>query len=50
MIPITDKVQNQGEGITVQPKRRRSVNAKGERLRRRLSKIFHRESRERGFF
>jgi hypothetical protein len=50
MIPITDKVQNQGEGKTVHPRRNRRVNAKGERLRRRLSKIFQRESREREFF
>ena len=50
MIPITDKVQNQGGGKTVQPSSNSSVNAAGTRLRRRLSKIFHRDSTESGFF
>ena len=50
MIPSTDKVQNQADGNTVQPSSNRSVKAAGTRLRRRLSKIFHRESIESGFF
>ncbi len=50
MIPITAKVQNQGGDKTVQPSSNSSVNAEGTRLRRRLSKIFHRDSPESGFF
>ena len=50
MIPITVKYQNQVGDNTVQPARNKSVNAVGTRLRRRLSKSFHRDSAERGFF
>ncbi len=50
MIPITAKVQNQADDKTVQPSSNRSVNAAGTRLRRRLSKIFQRDSPESGFF
>ena len=50
MIPITDKVHNQNGDKTVQPSSNSSVNADGTRLRRRLSKIFHRDSPESGFF
>ena len=34
-----------GPGSTVQPTARNAINAAGARLRRRLSKIFHRPSR-----
>ncbi len=44
MIPSTDRVQNQADGKTVQPESKRSVNAAGTRLRRRLSNIFHWDS------
>jgi hypothetical protein len=50
MMPITDRVQNQADDKTVQPSSNSSVNAAGTRLRRRLSKIFHRDSSESGFF
>ena len=50
MIPITDKVQNHADGKTVQPSSNSSVNAADTRLRRRLSKIFHRDSPDNGFF
>ena len=50
MIPITARVQNQGGDRTVQPSSNSRVNAAGTRLRRRLSKIFHRDSPESGFF
>ncbi len=50
MIPSTDRVQNQADGKTVQPSSKRSVNAAGARLRRRLSNIFHWDSSESGFF
>ncbi len=50
MIPITDKVHNQNGDKTVQPSSNRRVNADGTRLRRRLSKSFHRDSPESGFF
>ena len=39
-----------GGDKTVQPSSNSSVNAEGTRLRRRLSKIFHRDSPESGFF
>ena len=45
----TASVHNQGCGSTVHPSRRRSVSAAGTRLRRRLSKSFHRESTDSGF-
>ena len=50
MMAITDKVQNQADGRTVQPRSNRSVKAADTRLRRKLSKIFHRDSPESGFF
>ena len=50
MMPITARVQNQAEGNTVQPRSKSSVKAGAVRLRRRLSKIFHLESEESGFF
>jgi hypothetical protein len=50
MIPITHKVQNQADDKTVQPRSNRIVNAADTRLRRKLSKIFHRERPESGFF
>ena len=50
MVPITAKVQNQAGDKTVQPSSNSRVNAGGTRLRRRLSKIFHRDSPESGFF
>ena len=50
MMPITDRVQNQADDSTVQPSSSRSVNAADVRLRRRLSKIFQRDSIESGFF
>src|SRR5690242_13340116 len=42
MIAIADKVQGQIGGNTAHPSNRRIVNAAGTRLRRRLSRIFHR--------
>ena len=50
MIPITAKVHNQNGDKTVQPSSSIRVNADGTRLRRRLSKSFHRDSPESGFF
>ena len=51
MTPITARVQNQNGDKTVQPSSRSStVNAEGTRLRRRLSKSFHRDSPESGLF
>ena len=50
MMPITARVQNQADGNTVQPSSSRSVSAAAVRLRRRLSKIFQRDSSESGFF
>ena len=50
MMPITDKVQNQADGSTVQPSSNSNVKAADTRLRRRLSKIFHCDSTESGFF
>ena len=50
MIASTDRVQNQAADKTVQPSSKRSVNAAGTRLRRRLSNIFHCDSHESGFF
>ena len=50
MVPITARVHNQGGDKTVQPRSNSRVNAAGTRLRRRLSKIFHRDSPESGFF
>ena len=50
MIPITVKDQNQVGDNTVQPNSNKSVKAAGTRLRRRLSKSFHCDSTERGFF
>ena len=47
MIPITARLQNQGDDRIVQPSNNRSVNAEGTRLRRRLSKSFHWDSSER---
>ena len=48
-MPITAKVQNQGVANTVQPSTNSSVSAAGTRLRRKLSKIFQRDSAESGF-
>ncbi len=45
MIPMTDRVQNHTGAKTVQPSSNSTVNAEGMRLRRRLSKIFHRQAR-----
>jgi hypothetical protein len=50
MMLITAKVQNQADDKTVQPRSNRSVKAADTRLRRKLSKIFHRDSPESGFF
>ena len=50
MVPITARVHNQSGDKTVQPSSNSSVSAAGTRLRRRLSKIFHRDSTESGFF
>src|SRR5437879_2661502 len=47
--PKTNKVKNQGErGSTVQPNTSNTMNASGNRLRRRLSSTFQRASRGRG--
>ena len=50
MIPITAKVHSQNGAKIVQPSSSRAVKAEGTRLRRRLSKSFHRDSPESGFF
>ena len=46
-VPSPARVQSQGGDKSVQPSSNKSVNVAGTRLRRRLSKIFQRESRER---
>jgi hypothetical protein len=48
-IPITNKVHNQSGERKVQENTNRSVSAAGTRLRRKLSKIFQRESPDSGF-
>ena len=50
MIPRIDSVQNQAAGSTVQPSSIKRVNAADMRLLRRLSKIFHWDSLDKGFF
>src|SRR3990172_9489321 len=50
MIPITDTVQNQAGGRIIQPRRSKRDSADGTRLLLRLSKIFHRDNPESGFF
>ena len=49
-MPITVRVQNHSGDKAVQPSSNSSVKAEGTRLRRRLSKSFHSESAESGFF
>ena len=49
-MPKSDAVQNQGDGSAVQPSSASSVNAGDTRLRRRLSRIFQRDSGLSGFF
>jgi hypothetical protein len=49
IIPIAHKVQNQLGINIVQLKIKISVSAIGIRLRRRLSKIFHRDKPDKGF-
>ena len=50
MIQITDIVQNKACDSTDHPSKSRIVSAIGVKLRLRLSKIFQRDSVERGFF
>jgi acetyltransferase len=47
---VADAHQNQGMGQTTQPANNISIIAEGKRLRRRLSKSFHRDSPESVFF
>ena len=50
MMPIAATVQNPADGNTAQPSSSSRVIAAAIRLRRRLSRIFQRESSESGFF
>jgi hypothetical protein len=50
MIPITEHVQNHAGDKTIHPDSNRRVRAGGTRLRLRLSKSFHSDSPEIGFF
>ena len=50
MMAITASVQNPADAGPSKPAATGNIKAAGTRLRRRLSKIFHRESTESGFF
>ena len=48
-IVVTVSVQNHGKGKTDQPNIKINISDSGKTLRRRLSRIFHRDNAERGF-